>query len=970
MPYVASSFRALILIALFMLAGPANGPAVLEARAQTTPGTISGQVTDETGGVLPGATVTLSPAAGGRDRVVVADQVGRFMVDGLRSGVYRVTTTLSGFESQSREGVELGAGATVRMDVVLKVSRLTDSVIVRGTARNFASSVAGKRAADGVVDMVNADEIGRLPDKNIGETLNRIPGVSMLLEKGEGRFVQIRGISPRLNNVTINGMAIGNGETESGGRLAPLDVVGGELLAGVQVLKTPTPDMDGQGIGGTLNLTTKQPFDFARNFTALVSSRGGIESIAPAAPSKTKEAPYALDATLAGKLAGGKVGWLGGVSFTNRMTPLLGVFYDDWRPVSFGGATLTYPTNVKNNVTVTARERLNVNGSLEFRPDAASRYFVRLFSARWDELQLRNRFEEGLGDRLTAIDGTRGGTIAGNRVAVNLRSEPTLKTLSSVAVGGSRSAGRWAVDYVVQRNNNRVDEPNDNWEFRSGANTFGPDTFRIGDDGEISVTSTGQDRSNASLQTFRRVRYFEQLTTEDGTAAALNVRRDTVLNGRWPGFLKAGVKFARTSRRTGVSQTNYGIGSLNWTAATAASLTRGSFTNPVPILSVPNIWLDIDGLNGFFQANRTDPRYFVLDERDTYNSEYQSDFSLREDVTAGYVMGRADFGSWNLLGGVRVEATDVDSSAFTMVTRGTALEARPVDGAGSYVNVLPSVIGTFTLPGNLVARAALTGAVGRPEFDALAPRSRLGIEDNPTIGTIGSLSIGNPDLKARRSRNLDASLEWYFDEGSVLSAAVFRKDISNEIIPAPTERLTNYTYLDQTFSRFDISTTINAEKADVTGVEFAFADQFDQLPGALNGLGVGASLTLIKSGVLVARGDEILRLPLLQQAGRSTSFTMYYQKGKWDLAGTYKYNSNFLTDYGSSRALDLDQGAFGRWDMRAQYELAPNVNLILSGINLNDEPTTEFQGGIKTQITEYEYTGRTFLFGISARLGR
>ena len=123
----------------------------------------------------------------------------------------------------------------------MRLSQVRDSVVVRGTARNVASAIAGKRAADGVVDVFNADEIGRLPDKNIGETLNRIPGVSMLLEKGEGRFIQIRGVSPRLNNVTINGLSLGNGETEGGGRLVPLDVVGGELLSGVQVLKTPTP---------------------------------------------------------------------------------------------------------------------------------------------------------------------------------------------------------------------------------------------------------------------------------------------------------------------------------------------------------------------------------------------------------------------------------------------------------------------------------------------------------------------------------------------------------------------------------------------------------------------------------------------------------------------------------------------------------------------------------------------------------
>jgi TonB-dependent receptor len=298
------------------------------------------------------------------------------------------------------------------------------------------------------------------------------------------------------------------------------------------------------------------------------------------------------------------------------------------------------------------------------------------------------------------------------------------------------------------------------------------------------------------------------------------------------------------------------------------------------------------------------------------------------------------------------------------------LNAQPISGSGSYTTWLPSFVTTIDLRRDLILRGAVTTAVGRPEFDAIAPRARLGIEDNPTLGTIGSLSIGNPDLKARRSTNLDAALEWYFQDGSLVAVSVFRKDISDEIIPAPTKIYTNYTYLGQTYDRFELNTTINSETADVNGVELTFADRFEFLPSFLNGVGFAGSLTFIDSGVKVARGDEVLILPLLQQADKSASATFYYQRGRLDLSTTYKYNANFLTDYGDSRALDLDQGAFWRWDMRAQVEVTPDLKFFVDGINLNDRPTREFQGGIATQITEHEYTGRTFMFGFSTRFGR
>jgi TonB-dependent receptor len=437
-----------------------------------------------------------------------------------------------------------------------------------------------------------------------------------------------------------------------------------------------------------------------------------------------------------------------------------------------------------------------------------------------------------------------------------------------------------------------------------------------------------------------------------------------------PAFFKFGAKFTQTDRETAVSQPSYNIGTLNWNLSQAPGVHLGAFQNPVPLQTVPNLWLDTDGLNAFFEANKGDPRYFAYDEATSYLSEYQSDFTLRERVAAAFAMARVDFGRVRVIGGLRTETTDLHSDAFTMVTRGGSLVAEPVTGKGRYTSWLPSLVTALDLRRDLTLRAAVTTALGRPEFDVLAPRAQLGIEDNPTIGTIGRLTIGNPDLQARHSWNYDASLEWYFDEGALLSVAVFRKDISDEIIPAPTRIHQNYTYLGTTYDRFEIDTTVNAETADINGVELTFADRLDFLPGPLDALGFAGSLTFIDSGVKVARGDEVLVLPLLQQADRSSSATMYYQRGRFDLSTTYKFNDNFLTDYGESRVLDLDQGSFARWDLRAQLDLTADMKLFLDGINLNDRPTREFQGGIPEQITEHEYTGRTIMFGVSARFGR
>lgn len=835
-----------------------------------------------------------------------------------------------------------------------------DEIVVQGTRLSRQRAIDEKRNADGVVDALGVDELGQLPDKNVGESLNRLPGVSMLVEKGEGRFVQIRGINPALNNVTINGVNLGSPEQEGGGRLAPLDIISGGVLGGVQVIKTPTPDMDAQGIGGTVNVDTTMPFDRDDDFYGYATGRYGIEQIKPEDEAFGGHNPYALDGMISGKLADGRIGWLVGATWSDREYISTGIYQDDWDT----GTGIGLPVNVKNNYYVIGRERFNLNGALEFRPDDSSKYFVRGFYATWDEFQHRNRYEQNLSAGVVPADETSG--VSGpNRIAANIRNEVAEKKLFSLAVGGERVFGDVTVTVLGQRNDNSLEEPNNNWEFRSGA-TFGPNTWVLGDDGVVTITPDAgtPDRQNPSLIGFRRVSFFDRSMDEVTYIGKADVQWD--LDDET--YLKTGAKITNTDRDLDEGQQRYLPGAQSLTLGTSPAFTNGAFMNDVNGAKVPNIWMDIDGMNAFF-ADPANAAYFTADAASNFVSDYSGDYSVRERVIAGYVMGKKDLGMLELIGGARVEWTDIASSG-NLLSGGVATEVK--DG-GDYLFVSPSAIAKLTPADTLVFRAAVTRSIGRPDFDVIAPRSTA--SEN---GAIGTISIGNPDLNPRKSWNFDLSAEWYPTDFSVFSVGLFYKDISDELV-GYSESIDDQAGMDAALAargltglidtsgltRLDLSTTVNGASATLKGVELLGQTEFSFLPSPFDGFGVSASATFLDGETKLPTGT----VPLQGQPDKTYAFTFFYQKGPLDATVSYAYNASYLTDYNPDPDLVLDQGKFGRWDARVSYELFDNVKIFAEGVNLNNEPTSEFQGGRENWNTEYEYVGRTFYFGVSVGFG-
>src|SRR5215471_16706529 len=260
-----------ILVAAIVLALGVNAP----VRAQQARGTIQGYVTDASGGVLRGATVTVTP--GGAH--TVTDAEGGFVLAGLAEGDYTVTVGFVGFRESSTP-VHVKGGLAVRVNPKLEVAGQSEMILVTvERPRGEAGQINRERTADNIVQVLSSEVITSLPNANVADALGRLPSVTLERDEGEGKYVQIRGTEPRLSNLTIDGVNIPS--PESGVRQIKLDTLASDLVESVEINKTLQANMDGDGIGGSVNIRTKtasdQPIMMASamgGYTPIIGGRG------------------------------------------------------------------------------------------------------------------------------------------------------------------------------------------------------------------------------------------------------------------------------------------------------------------------------------------------------------------------------------------------------------------------------------------------------------------------------------------------------------------------------------------------------------------------------------------------------------------------------------------------------------------------------------------------------------------------
>jgi TonB-dependent receptor len=905
------------------------GLLVLAATAEAQV-TVRGQVTDAaTGRSLPSAEVSLEEL----NRSVLTGTNGRYSFNNVPPGSYTLTVSYIGYDSVDRT-VAVSASDALSEDIAMAAIGVTEEVVVTGYRAAQANALQDKRMAAMIKETITADDAGKLPDKNVAEALRRVAGVTATVDQGEGRYVTVRGVDPSYTNITLDNQAIGSPEDT---RRVALDTIPSEVLSRVEVVKAVTPDMDGHAVGGSINVVTPSAFDDADGSFGSATAEYGYYDL-------NGKHPTSLSAAW-GQTFGPENRWgimlSGSYSKRNYDTENL-QGGDPWEEEG----DFFIPDELVLRDYRIERLRRGIVANLEYRPNDNTKLYFRNLVNRFEDTEVQAEtiwaYREGDLENQTATSGTftEG---EGERLISERLEKQSIRTST---LGGEFLLGKWLLDASVTLGEGEQDTPFDReWSFE--LSEVLPMTYDTSD--LFFTVAAGPEFHDPALYEFNEYLRGGQLVVEDVRAFQFDLERDLNFGNR-----AATLKFgAKQIEREKTSDANMDVfdgfdGDLTLSGFTEAG--KGDFySSERPYDFGPR--MVFPSLEDFFSGNSGD---FELSDADTVVESFGVDFRVTEEVTAAYVMGTVDVGRATVIGGVRVERTETDFSAFDLVfVDGDPQAPAPVTGDKSYTHWLPSLQLRMALTENLLLRAAWTNTVGRPSYEVNAPFRIFEIEedeDDPGVFE-GEAESGNSDLEPLESMNFDLALEWYLESGGLLAAGMFYKDIEEPIFTRFTV-LEDEDFEGRFFSELVLETTDNAESGDIFGIEFNYQQQFLFLPSPMNGFGVAFNYTYSDSEATVF--DRADKLPFFLQSDHIGNAALFFERSGFEARLAYTYYSTYLDAVGDDVTQDLYFDDRGQLDFKASYEVTDHVSVFFSALNITDEPLRFFSGKNSGRLAENE----------------
>ena len=907
---------------------------------------ITGLVRDaETGSALANASVRIAEL----NRTVTTGPDGRFSFVQVPAGSYTLVAETLG-RDEVAQPVVVGEDEAATADLMLGSGTVTlGRFVVEGIREGQARALRQKRAANNILDTVSADAVGKFPDGNAAEALRRVPGVSLEIDQSEGRYVVVRGIDSSLNNVTLNGQLVGS-PSEGGNRGLAMDSVPADLISRLEVVKAVTPDMDANAIGGSINIVTQSPYDRDEGFF-LATLTGGYNDF-------SGRWPYG------GSFSYGRI-----LDEAQRWGVVIGASYSfrdfssqtsdalNWRERN-GYFVPEVQESFDYNIE---RERLGVNAALSLRPRPGHELSLRINHNVFTDEEGRQKagYTFGLGTLSDQTPTT--GRYSQGRSTREFRDYKQVHTIDAASLTGEHELSpEMQLTWQAGVSRGERDTPRRvDWEFRSAAGAF-PNTYDLS--GEFPIITPSAAFYDPAAYPFRRVRFRTDLEQEDVYSGQVDLRRDTVVAG-YTGYWKVGAKWVSRDKTQDRNNTNYTL------AGPAFTLAEGNLAGIEPSGYFEGAYrfgptINLPAMQSFFAANSA---RFAHDAVGSLVDSSASDFDGSEDVLAGYVMASVDLTPQvTLLGGLRVEQTDTTFSANELVyDDGTFTgQVNRVRGGKDYTNVLPGLHLNWRLNDRWVVRAAWTNTLGRPNYVDLAPRRTFDQVDLGDGTWEGSLSTGNPELKPYESMNFDVSAEYYLKNAGILSVGVFHKQIDNPVY-AQEFTQNNVTVDGRTYQRLDYEQPANADRGEISGLEFNYQQFFDFLPAPFDGFGVNLNYTITDSSVRVFGRDD--KLPFFKQSDEIGNVALIYEKHGLEARVALSFNTAYLDSVGASAAEDNYIARRRPVDVKVSYRIHPKARVFVEFLNVDEQPLRSYAGDTR-RSSGHEIYSWNANFGISLNL--
>ena len=811
-----------------------------------------------------------------------------------------------------------------------------EEIVVLGYRAQNEQAIQARRADERIADYLAADDIGSQPDYNISDAIRRLPGIQTVFDEDEGKFISIRGLNPSYTLGAFDGATLATSERSN--RQLNMEAIPSGAIRQVVVTKSRTPDVDGNAIGGTLNLITRSPFDSAGFYLAGTAEVGtSSDTVVPGKGfgRSYDDAPnWRFDATMSQRFgSSGEFGVLFGVNYLQRnrdqerllpqqVQPSISATPTPvGAPAAAGSQTdllwSTYPNTI---------ERLGGILKLEWEPMTGLRTGVSLVHYVQNDNELRHsqRLRNGTG---------------GNASFIRFNDFPLEKptTVAQFFVD-------WAPDetqtlaFRASYSEAQFLEPSNQLQF----NLTGPAaTFDVALQGRVPVATNLDPRlSNPASYTLLNNSFtpYEDDSDEYVREVAFDYGRNTERGDQGLGF-GLGAK-VREIKRDNDSTT------WNW-VLTGAPLSLSQFAIPTsyrpPFGNLNQIFIDFDAFNAFFKAN-------AASFTGGRNENRQADWVFDEDVTALYGLVRHAGSRHTLILGGRYE--DTATSVERNRTQG-AVQSR-VTREGQYDHFLPSITFLYDVTDSLRLRAGASRAVGRPNPSQLA--------SGETVNqTTGAINRGNPDLLAREGDSYEASLEYYMPGNTgMVSVGVFRKEIKNEIVT----RLT----VAGGPNGEDVTQPVNATQAEVQGLELNAVINNLPLPGWLSNFGVSANASFI-DGSFDTGGLRGTVDVLQGQADTLGNVAVFYEQGRFRARAAYAYVGEAFTNVSATDltgVTDRYDAALGTFDLQARYAINDRFELIGEVRNATNEEKINYTGNdIYRDVSFYGrqvWAGTTFRF--------